>query len=119
MNEPSLINYSKLEDIAKDNKDFLMDVTKSYIELINKFRQDYERAITGADTKLFQEVTHRVKGSLRFMEAQNLLSAIAQFKAEFYGGTHTFESTQASMKKVNAICQQILEILEAKKTQME
>ena len=119
MSEPSLFNYSKLEDIAKDNTDFLMDVTRSYIELVDDFQKDYQLAATGTDPKLFQEVTHRVKGSLRFMEAQMLLSAIAKFKAEFYEGTHTPKSTQESISQVNKICQQMLEILEEKKSRLE
>jgi len=119
MSESSLFHYYKLEDIAKDNKDFLMDVTKSYIQLIGQFKEDYEKAANGADTKLFQEVTHRVKGSLRFMEAQKLLLTISLFRAEFYQGTHTPTSTRESISQVNLICDQILKILEEKKSQLE
>ncbi len=114
-----LINYSKLEAIAKDNKEFLLEVTLSYIQLINEFSKDYGKAATGLDTKFLQDVTHRVKGSLRFMEAQKLLAAVAEFKAEFYAGTQTAESAHTSIGEVTDICNQILEILEEKRSQLE
>ena len=113
-----LLNYSKLEDIAKDNTDFLLDVTQSYIDLIGQFKKDYQIASAGSDTKFFQQVTHKMKGSLRFMEAHRLLSTVAEFREVFYAGTHTPETAQGSIKEVSEICDQILEILEEKKSRI-
>ena len=115
-NTHQLLNYSKLEDIAKDNTEFLLDVTQSYIDLIGQFKKDYQIACMGSDTKFFQEVTHKMKGSLRFMETHKLLYAVAEFREVFYEGTHTPEAVQGSIKHVNEICDQILAILEEKKS---
>ena len=110
-----LLNYSKLEDIAKDNKAFLREVTQSYIELLGQFKKDYPSASTASDTKTFQQITHKMKGSLRFMEAHELLAAISKFRSPFYAGTATPEMALASTAEVTEICDRILEFLKEKK----
>ncbi len=118
MSKNKELNFSKIEAIGKDNYVFLSEITDSYLDLIQDFKEQYRSAALSGDPLEFQIVTHKVKGSLRFLEAYRLLQIIAEFKAELQQGKQTEKSTRTSIEAVESICDSILDLLRSKKEQL-
>jgi len=106
-----LINYSRVLELGEDNHQFLTEITDSYINSLKIFKEDYREALEKKDTEKFRDITHKIKGSMKFLEADSLVNEINHCRSKVYSGQIDQAEADSSIKIVTSICDRILQIL--------
>ena len=110
----SLINFNKIIKLSEGDNGIVVDLTNSYIDTLEEFMSDYQDAWTNLDVEKFRLKTHKLKGSIRYLEVKYLEDAINKFRGELFEGSATLQMAEESKEEVFGLCHRILDELHQK-----
>lgn len=110
----SLINFNKILNLSKGDRGIVVDLTCSYINMLEEFMTDYQEALANLDVDKFRLKTHKLKGSIRYLEVKYLEDAINKFRGELFEGRATLQMAEESKEEVFGLCNRILDELQQK-----
>ena len=110
----SLINFNKIIKISEGDNGTVVGLTNSYIDMLEEFMCDYQETLAKLDVEKFRLITHKLKGSIRYLEVKHLEDAINKFRVELYEGSVTPQMVEESKEEVLGLCRRILDELQQK-----
>ncbi|MDN5204830.1 ATP-binding protein [Fulvivirgaceae bacterium BMA10] len=110
----NLVNFVKLDELVKDNSQFLRELCDSYFKMLNKFKIDYKEALTKTDIKKFNEITHNIISTVKFFEINMLEKEISKAKKYVKNKNIKKEILNKSIKAVERICTSVEDVIRSK-----
>ncbi|MEM7550755.1 MAG: ATP-binding protein [Bacteroidota bacterium] len=108
-------NFEKIVKIANGDIEFTNDLIDSYSESLNEFISVIEKQINENDVEGVKKSTHKIKASLKFLEAKNIEDCISSLKRMVVAGDYDKSNMKLLLKEINYLTDKLLTDLERRK----
>ncbi len=101
------MNYKKLVDIAEDDHDFLILITKENINLLKDLKINYRAVIQSGDVAQLKFLIHKVSNTLNLLELTKLEMELNQGTAILSKASFWADELSENIEKVAALCDEM------------
>ncbi len=105
------INYQKIVEMAKGNRQFEEEFITMYMETLVRIKLQYRQALLTHDLVALKKLIHDAKVTLTMIEADALLNEVLALKAIMETSIPSEDRIQASIQEIETGCNTILEDL--------